>query len=151
MSMAFRHIILGVLAIILLSLFGCVRDVESALFAKEPAISLVELSSTELIAFSDTLFIRFRYEDGDGDLGGQDGLSSLYVLDQRLSEPDVFALEMLTPNGEALGITGEINVSLGPYFKLGNAPEEVFAVELWIIDRAGNESNHILTDDLTVR
>jgi len=95
--------------------------------------------------------VRLRYEDGDGNLGGLEGMSRLYVLDQRLTEPDVFTLERLTPNGEALTIAGEMNVALGPYFKLGNATEEVFNVELWITDRAGNESNRLITEDLTIR
>ena len=151
MSTSTRHIVWGVMACLLLLATSCVKDVESTLYAKEPAINLVSLSSTELAEFSDTLFVRMRYEDGDGDLGGFDSPSKLYVLDLRLSEPDQFALEELTPNGQALAIAGEMNVALGPYFKLGNAPEEVFAVELWMIDRAGNESNHITTEDLTVR
>ncbi|MFK8057879.1 MAG: hypothetical protein AB8F78_17260 [Saprospiraceae bacterium] len=151
MSKSTRQIFLSISAGLILTAMSCVKDVNSVRYAIEPAINLVSLSGTELTEFTDTLFVRFRYEDGDGDLGGLEGLSRLYVLDQRLSEPDIFALEMLTPDGEALSIAGDLNVALGPYFKLGNSPEEVFNVELWIIDRAGNESNHITTEELTIR
>ena len=146
-----RHRRLGVLVCFLVFAASCTKDVPSLLYPKEPAISLIELSSTDLVEFSDTLFVRFRYEDGDGDLGGLDGPSKLFVLDQRLSEPDVFSLEELTPNGQTLAIAGEMNVALGPYFKLGNSTEELFAIELWIVDRAGNESNRLITEDLTIR
>lgn len=151
MSKSIRYSFLGVLTCILIFATGCTKNVDSLLYPEEPAIKLVSLSSIELVEFSDTLFVRLSYEDGDGDLGGLDGPSKLYVLDQRLATPDEFALEELTPNGQPLAITGEMNVALGPYFKLGNSPEEVFTVELWIIDRAGNESNHITTEDLTIR
>jgi len=151
MSKSLRHSFLGVLAVCLVFAASCTKDVESLLYPKEPAINLVELSNTDLAEFSDTLFVRFRYEDGDGDLGGLGGPSKLYVLDQRLSEPDEFSLEELTPDGQELAIAGEIIVALGPYFKLGNSPEEMFVIELWIVDRAGNESNHITTETLTVR
>jgi hypothetical protein len=150
MSKTVQHSFLGMFACLVLFAVGCTENVESTRFPNEPAIRLIELSDTTLTEFTDTLFVRFRYEDGDGDLGGFDSQSKLFVLDQRLSEPDEFALEELTPNGEALTITGEVNLALGPFFKLGNAPQEIFSVEFWILDRAGNESNHITIEELTI-
>ncbi len=151
MSSRTQHSFLGLLACFTLFVVGCTEDVESTRFPAEPTLLIDVISSTMLSEFTDTLFVNLVYTDGDGDLGGFDNQSKLFVLDQRLSEPDEFALEELTPNGEALAITGDINVALGPYFKLGNAPEEVFAIELWLTDRAGNESNHVTTEDLTIR
>ena len=110
MSRYIQHSFFGLLALLVLLTVSCTEDVESTLYPTTPAINLVDLSSTDLAEFSDTLFVRFRYEDGDGDLGGLEGSSRLYVLDQRLSEPDIFTLETLTPNGEALSIAGEMNV-----------------------------------------
>ncbi len=133
-----------------LLLLGCTKESDDARFSTTPRIALTQQSSTALVGFADTLTLTLSYEDGDGDLGGFDGSSMLFVLDQRLDEPDAFALQQLTPNGEALSIEGTLLVKLGPYFVLGNAPAEAFVVECWLTDRAGNESNHIETEAITV-
>ena len=131
-------------------LAACTRDVDDLSYPVEPTLQLVRQSDTVLRAFTDTLRLTLAYTDGDGDLGGLEPGVGLYVLDQRLTTPDRFALERLTPAGEELSIAGTFNVALGPYFVLGNAASEEFQLELWLTDRAGNESAHLTTSPLTV-
>lgn len=134
----------------LLFVTSCTKEIDDPVFPLEPVLTLQGVSSAQLISFQDTLVTTLTYTDGDGDLGGFDGNSRLFVLDQRLSAPDEFALQALTPNGEALSIEGNLVVSTGPYFVLGNAQQETFSLEFWITDRAGNESNHVISEPITV-
>ena len=130
--------------------FACTVESDDPAFAIVPAITLDAQSATEVTAFADTLRLTLSYQDGDGDLGGLDGDSRLYVHDSRLPAPDAFDLRSFTPNGEALSIEGTLDVVLGPYFLLGNAGEEVIDLELWITDRAGHESNRVFADEIRV-
>ena len=130
---------------------SCTKEVDDPTFPPEPTLVLEAQSDIELAAFADTLRLTLGYTDGDGDLGDVASGSGLYVLDRRLREPDVYALQRLTPDGEPLSIAGTFRLALGPYFVLGNAPAETFELELWLVDRAGNESPRIITSPITVR
>ena len=146
-----RSIITTSLVLVLLYLLSaCTKEVDDPTFPIEPSLRLEAQDREAVSAFQDTLRLTLSYTDGDGDLGGIGEGSALYVQDRRLDEPDVFALERLTPDGEALSITGSLDVVLGPYFVLGNAPTELLTLELWLTDRAGHESPHIQTSPITI-
>lgn len=127
---------------------ACTKESSEPAFPVAPALELTSQTPTPLAAYADTLRLVLAYTDGDGDLGGGGGL---LVQDRRLDAPDVFAIEDLVPEGSGeLALRGELTATLGPYFVLGNAASETFALELWLVDAAGRESNRVLTAPITV-
>lgn len=140
----------GVL-LVLLALVSCTKEVDELSFPAVPAIRLVAQSDTTLDSFADTLRLTLAYEDGDGDLGGIDSESWVYVQDARLTRPDRFAFGKLSDTDGRRSIQGTLVLALGPYFTLGNAPEETLELEVWVTDRAGNRSNTISPAAITLR
>ncbi len=133
------------------ALSNCTKEIDEPIFKLEPSIRIVSQSSTDLLGFADTLRLILAYEDGDGDLGGLDTDSRVYVQDSRLESPDLIPLGRLNDEDQKRSIQGQIEVALGPYFTLGNASSENFELEIWLTDRAGHESNHVVTQTLSVR
>ena len=129
----------------------CTTVSDELTFPVEPSLELLSTSDTELTEFTEPLVLQLRYEDGDGDLGNADpDVNSIFVRDERLSEPDAYYLAPLAPDGARISITGELTVELNPTFRLGNAPTETTTFTLWITDRAGNESNRLTIGSVTI-
>src|SRR5262245_49094414 len=75
----------------------------------EPEIELISIGPTDVEQFTDVVTLRFKYKDGDGDIGEVDpDMPSLRVKDSRLPEPDMYHIPPLTPDQQALAIQGEL-------------------------------------------
>ncbi len=134
-----------------LSWASCEKISDEPAFSVEPHIRLDSLSATELVEFEDQLHLWIWYEDGDGDLGTSDpDLNLITVQDARLSTPDTYYLPPLAPEQARVSIQGRIELVLAPTFVLGNAPSETTTFTIWFTDRAGHESNHIVTPPITI-
>lgn len=130
---------------------ACTTVSDELPFAVEPSIELLRISDTELTEFTESLELTLRYEDGDGDLGNADAdVNSIFVRDERLTEPDAYYLAPLAPADARIGITGNLTVILSPTFRLGNAATETTTLTLWLTDRAGHESNRLTVGPLTI-
>lgn len=127
---------------------ACTKTSNEPVFDEVPAIWIIDSGAYQLEAFRDTLFLRVGYRDGDGDLGGFDSQSRVFVLDRRLQVPDSYELGQLSP--EAGSLEGEFRIGLGPFFLLGNGNSESFELDIWISDRGGNESNRARSGQITV-
>ena len=130
-------------------LAACTKTNDDPVFEEEPAIWLIDSSDYSLRAFEDTLFLRVGYRDGDGDLGGFDSQSRVFVLDRRLELPDSYELGQLSE--ERSSIEGEFRLGVGPYFLLGNGTSETFELDIWVVDRQGNESNRVRSGQITIQ
>ncbi len=116
-----------------------------------PLLKLVSVSSKQLKQFKDSLVITFEYTDGDGDIGETNpDLNDLEIKDQRLSKPDFYFVKPLTPPNANIKVKGTIAVQMKNTFLLGTADSEVTSFELRLKDRAGNWSNGIKTDVITI-
>lgn len=137
---------------LMLAGLGCRRD--KVVFAVEPQIELVSLEPSIVQEFG-TLVLTLRYKDGDGDLGGNPN-----------NQPDLFLIDMrdstLFPSGYdgiirynmpkfyegplPQSIQGSIEVSIPGIVRLNpNASQEAVQFRVYIIDRAGHQSNEIVT------
>lgn len=115
---------------------------------------------------NDSLYVRFSFEDGDGDIGlrsDEEG-NNVIMIDNRTGDQyGVFKTPILPDQGSSNGVKGEIELlvftacctyppsipSCEP-----NPPDE-FAIDtltltITLIDRAGNLSNAIVTDDIYI-
>ncbi len=110
----------------------------------------------------DSLFITFDFEDGDGDIG-ENQILDLKVIDNRSGDLyDQTSIPMLPEQGSSNGISGQIMFKLYSsccVFPDGipscEAPAEYptndLSLDLYITDRAGNQSNIITTSQITLR
>jgi len=101
--------------------------------------------------FSDSIIITLSYKDGDGDLGNKDpDKRQLSVRDARLVKADFYHIAPLAPIGQNIPIDGTLRVKIKNTFLLGAGGDENTFYELRITDRAGNTSNFIKTDPITI-
>ena len=130
------------------TLFCCKKEND---MPKEPVIELVSIGPSDVEQFVDVVMLRFKYTDGNGDIGEVDpDVPSLRVKDSRLSEPDWYHLPPLTPDQQELAIQGELELPLNTLFLLGNSDTEVLTYSIVLIDRAGNYSNELMSPPITV-
>ena len=119
-----------------------------------PAIELLAVAPTNVISHADSIVFTIQYTDGDGDLGTTDpDIPTLELIDNRDSEDLVFEyhLSPRTPSGTMISIQGELSIILNNTILLDeNNTSEQTTFSIRIIDRAGNWSNTIETEIITI-
>ncbi len=120
-------------------------------FDRRPVVQLLSVSPQTLVALRDTLNIVVKYTDGDGDLGhAHPDSNSIFATDLRNGVVHKFRLQPLTPEGQSeLPITGNLRILIGGIPNLSGQSEKT-TFEVFLKDRAGNESNRIPTPEITV-
>ncbi len=136
---------------ILIFLSSCKKDDSLSGNSKVPFIKMLDVSSTTILQFKDSLVIRFEYTDGDGDIGELNpDENDLQIKDKRLSKADYYFVKPLSPPGSDIKTKGIIAVQMKNTFLLGTANSETTTFELKLKDRAGNWSNSIITPIITI-
>ncbi len=135
-------------------------------FPDTPEITFVSVTPSEIAQLSGDVKVVFHYQDGDGDLG-DDGSGSefaqktIFITDTRDIMPDSLAtssykIANLTPDTRKPSIQGEMEVSLLAPFHctfLGGGSgcnDNEVTFEIYIRDRAGNVSNVIRSNPVTI-
>lgn len=137
-------------SLIIFAINGCKKE-EVVVANPNPLLRLVSVSSKNLKQFKDSLIITIEYTDGDGDIGETNpDLNDLQIKDQRLSKPDYYFVKPLTPPNANIKVKGTIAVQIKNAFLLGTADSEITTFELRLKDRAGNWSNSVKTDVITI-
>ena len=140
-----------IITALLLSLAACTRTSPEPAFVATPAITISAMSHDTLTEFVDQLVLNIEYQDGDGDLGNADAdVNSIFVKDSRLSVADEYYLAPLAPEGSNISIQGTLSLKLSTTFILGNSNQETLDYTIYMVDRAGNQSNVIQTSQLLV-
>lgn len=134
-----------------ISLISCKKDENLLPLPVTPSIRLIKLSADTIREFKEPLQLLMAYEDGDGDLGNKNtDVNSLFIKDNRLEKADEYYVAPLAPEGEQISIKGTLNITLNGAFVLGNSSSEKTYFEIWMTDRAGNKSNIIRTQEVTI-
>lgn len=116
-----------------------------------PEISELTVEPMNVAEFTDTVTISFKYYDYNGDLGHPDpNVASLSVKDSRLQYEDLYHVQPLAPIDAEVPIEGVLSVRLNNLFILGNDSIEKLQFEVMIQDRAGNWSELVESDTITV-
>jgi hypothetical protein len=143
--------------------------VEPPRYPNEPALELVSVSADTIQQLVDSLYIEFKFTDGDGDLGFED-LSlddcnlcdsscfshptfTLFVLDSRIGIVDgdtvrclkPFSVPYIPPKGATDAISGTITLLLTSEFCIPGRATDTVSYGILVKDRAGNFSNTITT------
>ena len=145
---------------------GCVKPPN---YPVEPVITYEGVDNPQIFqgsstAPNDTLSIHFSFTDGDGDLSFPADSIDIYLTDSRVPQfPVTYRLPSITGEGAANGIQGDIwvNIPNKPFniccylngqscSRSTTVPIDTFSFAIQIRDRAGNFSNIIRTETLSV-
>ena len=111
----------------------------------------------------DSIIMTIGYTDGDGDLGSDGDSLDVFVKDTRLDgAPLTYKLPFVPQQGAGNGISGEISIVLPttccifpdniapPCETHPSYPSDILVYEVFIRDRAGHESNKVLTSEVSL-
>lgn len=151
-----RTVVIALLLFVAAGFTACQKNTAS----KIPQISLLYFLPQDSMKVNiDTCFIIFSLTDGDGDIGN-DSLSAIYMKDSRYPAAGFVKtpFPQIDPSIEdpKNGLEGTCTFIPVPQPEprldsLHMATGDTLYYELYIKDRAGNESNHITTHTIIVR
>lgn len=137
-------------------------------YPDEPLIEYIGISKNTLDQSNfntDSLFLKFSFTDGNGDLGHNpnDTARNIYIRDLRTGLiQDRFKSPFIPEEGIGNGITGNIELllyttccrypgNIMPCEVVEDIPFDTVVFEVSIRDRAGNFSNKIQTEPIIIR
>ena len=134
------------LALLLLSL-GCKKEEVEVEFK----ITLKNTIPTNLQEFQENVIVTLEYQHPEGFLGFSDpDYLSLEIHDGRLTNPDFYHLQPLSPPNQTISIQGTINIEIDSPFRFGNGNSETLTYAIRIQDNKMNWSNTVTTPIITV-
>lgn len=144
-----KHSALLLIVPLLLLGFSCSKS--HSVEEDMPQISIVDVKPTLVTEFKDTIIVTISYKDGNGDLGdyNPDG-QTLKIQDARFPQPDYYHIAPLAPDGASIKIEGTLKVKINSLFISGSTQEEKTTLALSVRDRAGNWSNVVTTQQITI-
>ncbi len=159
-----NYLLLSALAF---GLFNCVQPPD---YPNEPEISYIGFNKLSIAqgnqdAPPDTLILMFSFTDGDGDLGNDTDSIDIFYTDSRDGFRGLRRLPVIPDQGTGNGISGEVTLKFPnkPFNICCTYPDgatacqpnpnfatDTFSYTLQIRDRAGNFSNEIQTETVTI-
>ncbi len=130
--------------------YACVKPPE---YPVEPRIEFVEVNKVSFVEFDpDSLRVTIYFEDGDGDIGGEDVDSlNLFWEDSRVPGFRIGAkIPYIELQGNHKAISGNIFAVRGISQCINPVEVDTFYYTIQIRDRAGNWSNEIRTPNLSL-
>ncbi len=144
-----KHNALLIGSLLLLSA-ACKKD-KVDLLDPVPSILSVTVSPSNVVEYQDSIVFAVSYRDGDGDLGeNTPDAHNLFLVDNRINVTEQFRIRALAPSASEIPITGTLNVVLRNTGITDNSSSQTFNYTVYLRDRAGNESVHFTTPDVTV-
>lgn len=152
------------LLLLLAILAGCLDTPD---FPVVPHIEFIGLSRDTLrqgIFHQDSLYVEFKFQDGDGDIGRNPGSAenNVFFIDERTGILDnTFGIPAIPEEGASNGVEGVVRILLystcciypdgtDPCSVHPDYPLDEVQYKIYIRDRAGNKSNEILTTPITL-
>jgi len=130
------------------TLAACDKSTE---ISEVPEISFESVVPNVVTEYQDSLYFTISYRDGNGDLGQNDtDDNNLFVQDSRNQVTYGFRIQQLAPNNASIAIQGNINVTLPNTAIINGGTSESVNFTIWVVDRAGNESNKVSSSTVTV-
>jgi hypothetical protein len=127
-------------------LFSCKKE-EIPPISVIPAIEFVDIFPKVVKAYQDSITIRIKYTDGDGDLGeNSPTVKNCFVTDNRVSIEYEYRIKQLAPDNTNIAIQGELDIVIANTGLVDDTKtsEEITYI-LHLEDRAKNKSNIIAT------
>ena len=134
-------------------------------YSDTPIISFEAFSKSSMNQGSlnnDSVILTITFADGDGDVGSSDNERNLFLTDSRTGEVyDRFRTPFIPEEGTGNGISGTIRINLfntccifpdniPPCESPDLFPTNELSFDIYLMDRAGNKSNTITTEPITL-
>ena len=127
---------------------SCHKD--DPIHSKVPSLELVSVSSGSIVE-GDPLTFRIQYTDGDGDLGENNAdAHNLFLVDNRVNVTYQYRIQQLAPSGSSLIIRGNLDVELKTTAITNGSISQDVTYSIYVIDRAGNQSNTVTTGTINI-
>jgi hypothetical protein len=137
-------IVLGMLG----NLSACTKLAE---ISEVPEIAFESVVPNVVTEYQDSLYFTVSYRDGNGDLGQNNtDNNNLFIEDSRNQVTYGFRIQQLAPNNADIAIQGNLNVTLPNTAIINGGASESVSYSIWVVDRAGNESNRVSSSTVTV-
>lgn len=104
----------------------------------------------------DSLYIRIKFTDGDGDIGDAQNKANIFMIDNRDRKMITYSMPFIPQKGVANGVSGTITIlhttlfNVCCYYKNGDPctipakpTTDTVKYKLYIEDRSGHRSNEI--------
>ncbi len=125
--------------------FSCKKDPDNT-----PKISMSGVSSTS-VTQGQSVTIAVAYVDADGDLGeNSPSATNLYVVDNRVGVTYKYRIQQLAPAGESISVKGNLNILVSGLTITDGSSSQNVTYSIYVIDRAGHQSNAVTTSDITI-
>lgn len=132
---------------------GCLKDDE---FSVVPDLSFKSFKTYSANGIDiDSAKFTFSFTDGDGDIGSSDTTVVNCFMNYYEEDGDTlkffpafvreYRLPSLTPNAKDQSIEGEVSLTIKPAPIFNPATDSAYQWRCYLVDRAGNESNEVLT------
>ena len=134
----------------LMCLSSCKKDAET--MSVVPEISFVSIGPSTVFQNKDSVIIRISYRDGDGDLGENNSdVKNAEITNFRNNLTYNFRIRQLAPSNANVAIQGELEfIVSGVAMENTSLSSESTSFSIKITDRAGNASNVITSNSITV-
>jgi hypothetical protein len=134
----------------LMCLSSCKKDAET--MSVVPEISFVSIGPSAVFQNKDSVIIRISYRDGDGDLGENNSdVKNAEITNFRNNLTYNFRIRQLAPSNANVAIQGELEFIVpGVAMENTSLSSESTSFSIKITDRAGNASNVITSNSITV-
>jgi hypothetical protein len=145
-----KTIALLLITALAISYSGCKKEEQD--YSVEPQISFVSISPGSVQAYTDSLVIQIEYTDGDGDLGENvSGVENAFITDLRSNLVYALRIRQLGPDNSNIIIKGKLNLIIPAVgLSQGGSSSENASFEVYIVDRAGHQSNKVTSTAITV-
>lgn len=135
--------------LIVLAIASCKKD--DIVISDTPEIEFVSVTPSTVVEYQDSLVFTIWYRDGDGDLGENgNAVDNLFLTDSRNNVTYKFRIPQLAPDDANITIEGNLNVTLQNTAVLNGSSSESFNYSIYVVDRAGNQSNTVTSSTVTV-
>lgn len=119
--------------------------------SEAPQISLEEVGPGSIAEYQDSIYMRISFYDKDGDLGENfTDDPNLFVIDNRLGIAHEFRISNIVPGGAEVSIQGELEWTINGVYITDNEASQIVDYDIYVVDRAGNQSNILTTPGISV-
>jgi len=134
--------------ILIILFFACEKE---GIVSAFPEIEFVSISPTTVQEFSEEINITISYLDANGDLGENNpDVKNMFVKDLRNGIEYEYRIPQLSPDNSEIQITGNLEIIINGTGIVGGGISEKVSFEVYVVDREGNKSNVIETDEITI-
>lgn len=132
----------------MLVFFSCKKEEE---VENAPILEFVSISPESVGELQDEITLKVKYFDEDGDLGeNSSSVKNLFVTDLRNEVKFEYRVKQLAPTNSAVPIEGILSITIDPLLITDGSESEQGRFYITVVDRAGNESNGVMSSIFTV-